>query len=34
MNWADLFARAETHETDVATIRETLAAYRDGGDDA
>lgn len=29
MTWADLFERAEAYETDVETIRETLAARRD-----
>jgi hypothetical protein len=29
MNWADIFERAEAYETDVETIRETLAARRD-----
>ena len=28
MNWADIFERAEAYETDVETIRETLAARR------
>jgi predicted ATP-grasp superfamily ATP-dependent carboligase len=31
MNWADLFERAEEYETDVETIREALAARREGG---
>lgn len=29
MNWADLFDRADEYETDVATIREALAARRE-----
>jgi predicted ATP-grasp superfamily ATP-dependent carboligase len=28
VNWADIFERAEAYETDVETIRETLAARR------
>jgi hypothetical protein len=41
MDWADLFERAKEYETDVATIRERLAARRgqtsdpnQGADDA
>ncbi|WP_192498375.1 hypothetical protein [Halorussus halophilus] len=30
MDWATLFERAEAYETDVATIRETLATRRSG----
>jgi len=33
MNWADLFEHAETYETDVAAIRETLAARREDRDE-
>jgi hypothetical protein len=29
VNWADLFERAEAHETDAETIRATLAARRE-----
>ncbi|WP_275897372.1 hypothetical protein [Halorussus sp. MSC15.2] len=33
MNWADLFERAETYETDAETIRERLAAHRERASD-
>lgn len=29
MHWADLFDRADEYETDVATVREALAARRE-----
>ena len=34
MSWADLFERAEAYETDVETIRATLAVRRDAATDA
>jgi len=32
MDWAELFERAATRETDVAAIRDRLAARRDDGE--
>jgi hypothetical protein len=29
VQWAELFDRADEHETDVATVREALAARRE-----
>lgn len=33
MHWGDLFERADEYETDVATIRETLADHRATADE-